>query len=125
MKLFLCGWAAGMTLAGAQSAEDSGHYFKFDVGPNYTGALHQEFKSVPLERDLKMNLGVRGSVAEGFALNRFLAVELETGAAWNELDHSSDWLMQVPILANVVLRYDFKGWMVYVGAGGGGAAVIA
>lgn len=126
MKLWLCGLAAAATVAGAQAAEESGHYFKFDVGANYTGDLHQEFKNLPLERDLKMNLGVRGGMAEGFMLNRFLAVEVEASALWNELDNSNDWLLQVPVLANLVLRYECKGgWTAYVGIGGGGAAVIA
>src|SRR5262245_35939390 len=120
MRLLLCGLAAGLSLAGAQAAEDSGHYFKFDVGANYTGDLHQEFENPTLKRDLKMNLGVRGGVAEGFAFNRFLALEVETAAIWNELDEGVDWLMQIPILANAVLRYECKGgWTAYVGAGGG------
>ena len=126
MKLWLCGLAAALVAVGAQAEDGSGHYFKFDVGPNYTGELHQEFKNFALERDLKMNLGVRGSVAEGFALNRFLAVEVEAAGLWNELDESNDWLMQVPLLANLLLRYECKGnWTVYAGVGGGGAAVIA
>lgn len=126
MRLLVCGLAAGLSLAGAQAAEDSGHYFKFDVGANYLGKIHQEFTTPVSERDLHFNLGVRGSVAEGFAFNRFLALEVETGAAWNELDGGVDWFMQVPILANAVLRYECKGgWTAYVAAGGGGVVAIA
>lgn len=125
MRRWLCGLVAALAAAGAQ-AEDTRHYFKFDVGPNYTGDLHQEFKNIPVERDLRMNLGVRGSVAEGFVLNRFMALEFEAAAVWNELDESFDWLLQVPVLANVLFRYECKGgWTAYLGIGAGGAAVIA
>jgi len=118
-----------MAVAAAQAADepqDSGHYFKFDVGLNYTGDLHQNFQNFPLERDIEMNLGVRGSLAEEFVLNRFLAIELEAAAIWNELDGSYDWLMQTPLLANLILRYECRGgWTAFVGVGGGGAGVIA
>lgn len=125
MKRLFCGLAAVAMTTGMHAA-DSGSYFKFDVGPNYLGKIHQDFVNLDIERDLDMNMGVRGSVAEGFLLNRFIGVELETGVIWNELDESFDWLMQVPLLANLVLRYECKGgFAAYVGAGGGGAVVIA
>ena len=129
MKRLLCGLAVALTATGALGAI-SGTYMKFDVGANYTGEIRQEFSNLPPSpdnpRDLKMNVGVRGSVAEGFVLNRFLAVELESGAVWNELDNSFDWLLQIPLLANVVLRYECKaGWTAFAGVGGGGAVAIA
>lgn len=125
MKLVIWGLAAGLAVTGLQAEEDSGHYFKFDVGANYTGDLHQDFKNIPGDRDLKMNLGLRTSVAEGLALNRFFALEVESAFLWNELDHSTDWVIQVPVFANAVLRYQSKRLGAYVAAGGGGACVIA
>jgi opacity protein-like surface antigen len=124
-KRTLCGLAVAISAAGSQAAE-SGTYMKLDVGANYTGEIRQEFLNLPLERDLDMNIGVRASVAEGFLINRFLAIEVESGLLWNELDESVDWLMQIPILANVVLRYECKGgWTAFAGIGGGGAVLIA
>ncbi|HZO85321.1 MAG TPA: hypothetical protein VFC26_08920 [Verrucomicrobiae bacterium] len=134
MKRLLGGLAAAAMVAGAQAA-DSGTYVKVDVGPNYLGEIRQRFTQLPIPptdpnftnpRDLKMNLGVRASVAEGFLLNRFMAVEVEAALLWNELDEGVDWLMQLPLLANFVLRYECKGGFgVFAGIGGGGAAVIA
>jgi opacity protein-like surface antigen len=134
MKRLLGGLAAVAMAAGAQAA-DRGTYMKADVGANYLGTIKQRFTQLPIPptdpnftnpRDLKMNLGVRASVAEGFLLNRFMAVEVETGLLWNELDEGVDWLMQIPILANFVLRYECKGGFgIYAGIGGGGAAAIA
>ena len=125
MKRLLCGLAAVGLTTGTYAAE-SGNYFKLDVGPNYVGETTQEFLNPPFTRDLDWNIGVRASVAEGFALNRFLALEVESGLIWNELDESVDWIMQVPLLANIVLRYECKGgFTTFVGAGGGGAVFMA
>src|SRR5688500_10684755 len=124
MKRLLCGLVAVGMATGTYAAH-SGSYFKLDVGANYMGDIHQEFSNLPTERDLDMNLGVRFSVAEGIAFNRFLAVELESGVIWNELDEGVDWFMQIPLLANLILRYECKGgWSAYAGIGGGGALTI-
>lgn len=133
MKRLLCGLTALLLTAGVHAAESS-TYMLFDVGANYIGEITQDFLELPPlppgvtvedPRKLKMELGVRVSVAEGFRLNRFLAVEVESGALYNELKGSSDWLVQVPILANLVLRYQCKGgWSGYIGGGGGGSVVI-
>jgi len=122
MKRLLCGLTA-LVAATATQAADSGTYMLFDVGVNYMQNIHQEsLGPPPSERDRKMDLGVRASIAEGIVLNRFLSVEVETGAMYNELDRSVDWLIQVPLLANVVFRYECKGgWTGFIGAGGGGA----
>src|SRR5687767_9820254 len=99
MKRLVFGLAVAISAVGAQAA-NSGSYFKIDVGPNYVGEIRQEFLNFPLERDLDMNIGIRASVAEGFLINRFMAIEVESGLLWNELDESVDWMMQIPLLAN-------------------------
>lgn len=124
MKHLLYGLVVALTATGALGAV-SGTYMKFDIGANYTGEIRQEFSNLPISRDLDMNIGIRGSVAEGFVLNKFLALEVEAGAAWNELDESVDWFMQVPILANLLFRYECKGgWTTFAGVGAGGAVAI-
>jgi len=72
--------------------------------------------------------GVRLSVAGGYSLNKFLGAELETGFIYNSVKSVTGAgsvdasLSHVPIIANVVLRYeqpDVK-WVPYAGAGAGG-----
>jgi opacity protein-like surface antigen len=125
MKHWVHGLAAAIAVAGAHAA-DTGSYLKFDVGPNYMGEAQQEFTTMSFDRDQDTSFGVRGSVAEGIVVNRFLSIEVEAGALWNELDQPIDWMLQVPLLANLVLRYECRaGWTAFVGIGGGAAAVIA
>ena len=125
MKHWVHGLAVAIAVAGAQAA-DSGSYLKFDMGPNYIRKVRQEFTTMSFDRDMDASFGVRGSVAEGIVVNRFFAVEVEAGALWNQLDEPVDWMLQVPLLANLVVRYQCRaGWTAFVGIGGGAAGLIA
>ena len=116
---------AGLWLTSPAIGADSGTYFHFDAGPNVLQKIHQVFDA-GLERDLDFNTGVRISIAQGYNLTPWAAVELETGFSYNEMKHSDDWLGQVPILASAVFKYDSScGWTPFVGVGGGGAVTLA
>src|SRR5688572_17192118 len=99
MKRLFWGMAAALVAMAAQ-AEHSGTYMVFDIGANYVSDIHQTFPGPPpTEQDRTMDLGIRASVAEGFILNRFLRWKPRL---YNELDNSDDWLVQIPLLVNLV-----------------------
>lgn len=117
---------AGTWLASPLIAGDSGSYFHFDAGPNFLQKTPQTF-SDGFERDLKWNTGFRVSIAQGFNLTPWAAIELETGFLYNEWEVNDDeWVGNVPILANAVFKYDMpNGWTPFVGVGGGGSIFLA
>src|SRR3954469_2475822 len=120
---------AASALAAPPPPEGPRNYFNFDAGANAMQDVHQQFRSVPfngIERDLDMNVGFRVNIAEGFSFNRFVSAELEAGFAYNELRHSDDWFGQLPLLLNVIFKYDFdSGLTPFIGAGGGGSYSMA
>jgi opacity protein-like surface antigen len=76
----------------------------------------------------ELHPGGRLSIFGGYNFNDFVGAQIETGFIYNDIDQikgggSIDGaLMHVPLLADIVLRYDRPNfaWVPYVGIGGGG-----
>ena len=116
---------AGAWLATPGIASDSATYFHFDVGPNFLQKTRQTF-SDGFERDLKWDMGFRVSIAQGFNLTSWAAIELETGFLYNEWeDNDDEWVGNVPILANAVFKYEIGRVTPFIGVGGGGSIFLA
>jgi OmpA-OmpF porin, OOP family len=102
------------------SAADSGKkaYFKVDAGANI-----MQDPEVEGEGKIKMDTGFRIGLMGGYNLNKWAAVELETGFIYNSVSaDSSIWFGQVPVLANLVVRYENTSkFEPYIGGGAGGA----
>ena len=103
-------------------------YFNFDVGANFMNDQHVKFETGPvagLAGDAKMELGFRVGLAEEIAFNRFLSAQVETGFLYNEWKDADVWYGQIPILADLIFKYDFdSGWTPFIGAGGGGVVSL-
>ncbi|MBU6398724.1 MAG: outer membrane beta-barrel protein [Verrucomicrobia bacterium] len=115
--------AAGLCLLGGgarTAAEDgTGLYLSGDLGPN--------FMPDPTVRPgggiLSMDPGVRFDGALGYNFNSWLGVEGESGFLYNSTSHDPRhaWLGQMPMLANLVVRYERNSpWVPYAGIGVGG-----
>jgi opacity protein-like surface antigen len=114
--------AAVATPALRASATDAGKgYLTLDGGVNLMQDVTYEFWGY--SEKLKMDTGFRVGLVGGYNLNEWLGVEVESGFMYNGFKDSSDmWLGTVPVLGNVVLRYDNDSKFVpYIGAGAGGA----
>lgn len=69
--------------------------------------------------------GARLGLAIGNRLTPWLAVELESGILYNPIKHSQSWLANVPLMGNIVFRYESdSGWTPYIGAGAGGSLIF-
>ena len=76
----------------------------------------------------ELNPGGRLSVFGGYNLNDFVGGQIETGFIYNDIDqvkgsgNIDGALMHVPLLADLVLRYDRSDspWVPYAGIGAGG-----
>lgn len=103
-------------------AADSGKvYMKVDGGVNI-------MQDVTVEQGgssdkVKMDTGFRVGLLGGYNLNEWVAVEIETGFLYNGIKDSDDaWWGAVPVLGNVVFRYENESKFVpYIGGGAGGA----
>jgi opacity protein-like surface antigen len=77
---------------------------------------------------VKLEPGGRLSAAGGYNFNDYIGAQIETGLIYNEVKsvtgarHVDASLGHVPLLADVVLRYDKPDckWVPYAGAGAGG-----
>jgi opacity protein-like surface antigen len=142
------------SLAALQGAEHSGPYAKFDIG----GTLQQDLKIRTLDGVTAPNSkftfdpGVRFDVAGGYNFNESLAVELELGMTYNQVDqirlfgtalprvepdrpffgrddedrdeHALGFY-QVPIMANVIYTLPLSSRVrPFIGVGAGGIASI-
>ena len=116
--------ALALMLAQPAQAADEGPYISFDVGANLLQDVTQTFPTdgnVSSKRSF--DTGLRFDMIGGYNLNSWAALEFETGFLENEMEHSSSaWWGAVPLLANVVFRYENSTKFVpYIGAGAGGA----
>jgi opacity protein-like surface antigen len=75
-----------------------------------------------------MDTGFRVGLIAGFNVNEWAALELESGFMYNSLkDNASKnindmWFGAIPVLGNVVFRFEnSSGFVPYIGAGAGGA----
>ena len=125
--------AVGLLLmAGATStqAQRSGPYLKVDGGVNLMP--DNDVRVGPNNGTLSLDAGYRVDAVVGYDVGRWLAFEVEGGYAENSVDkltsaglplsgHSNSSLRQIPVLANVVVRYENRSdWVPYIGAGAGG-----
>ena len=105
----------------ADSSKDTGVYMKMDAGVNImqdaTGKIGAGSAKIP------MDMGFRVGLIGGYDLAKWAAIELETGFLYNGVkDSGSTWFGAVPVLANLVFRYENDSKFVpYIGAGAGGA----
>ena len=105
----------------ADSSKDTGVYMKMDAGVNImqdaTGKSGAGSAKIP------MDMGFRVGLIGGYDLAKWAAIELETGFLYNGVkDSGSTWFGAVPVLANLVFRYENDSKFVpYIGAGAGGA----
>jgi opacity protein-like surface antigen len=107
--------------------DNSGFYLSTDAGINLADNLTVSSGSISLSPGLRCDL----SAGYAFRLsNQFtLAPEVETGVIYNSLDQASSGgvsapvdgsYTQVPLLANVVLNWQFSAhWVAHVGGGAG------
>ena len=114
-----------------ESAHSQGFYFNANGGVAFAQDVDlREFLVSTRGTELEFDPGVRVSVAGGYNFNPYIGVQLETGFIFNNVKGVSGGgdidavLSHVPLLANVVFRYDKPDcrWVPYLGAGVGGDA---
>jgi len=125
----ICGAVIGWSSIGLRAAEP-GVYFNFDAGVNLVQDLEATFTIPGLgsaDADIEFDPGFRFGLGGGYRFTEMLGVGLETGFIFNELksiagtDIEDVRLMHVPILANVVFRFENSSPVIpFVGAGAGG-----
>ncbi len=76
--------------------------------------------------DAELDTGFRLGLIAGYNLNEWVALEFESGFMYNGIKDSDDaWLGSVPLMANVVFRFENETKLVpYIGGGGGGALTM-
>jgi opacity protein-like surface antigen len=122
----------------AANGRDTGPYITLDGGVNIMQDITVEgINGVKIKPRLSngkfgsgvpsikqpMDTGFRVGVIGGYNLNKWVAVEIESGFMYNGLTGSDNgWYGSIPLLGNVVLRYENDSKFVpYIGAGAGGA----
>ena len=135
MKRLLFGLclAAGLILplpARAADAADFGPYIRADGGANFVTGTHLDIDGSP--GNLSLDTGFRVDGAFGYQFQPWLAVEFEGGFIQNSVrsitlnnltasPEGDSNLEQIPLLLNVVLRYENQTEFVpYLGVGAGG-----
>jgi opacity protein-like surface antigen len=107
--------------AGA-SGNDTGAYLTLDGGANFVQPVTVQSRG-SASHSTDIDTGWRVGLIGGYKLNSWAAVELETGFSDNNV-HNGDgmWFGSVPVLGNVVFRYENSSKFVpYIGVGAGGA----
>jgi opacity protein-like surface antigen len=110
-------------------------YFDADVGVSLADDVKVRQFVVPTPgAKVKLDPGPRLSVAGGYSFNEYLGAQLETGFIYNDVKSVTGAgsidaaLAHVPMLADLVVRYDKPDckWVPYAGVGvGGDVSVIA
>src|SRR5688500_8587175 len=122
-------------LASAQTESNPGAYVRLGAGVSMVEDIDgyvDDLFNPELKFDLTLDPGVRVDVAPGYNFNQYLGFEFNTGVIWNSLDAfefedgfvgpvEGD-LVQVPLLANVTLRYPSSPNPAPFGGRGGGGA---
>ena len=112
-----------------QPGFSQGFYIDADLGVALADDVKlREFVVATPGLKLELDPGVHLSFAGGYNFNEFFGLELESGLIHNEVDGISGGgdidasIGHVPMLANVVFRYDKRdfNWIPYAGAGAGG-----
>ena len=129
LKTWAAVWAAGLFgLAGVSAADpsDPNMYVKFDAGANFIQDTDGSRSAAPLPTVLfnaEFDPGFRVGLGGGYNFHRYLGVEFESGFLYNEIKDTDSWLGQVPLLANLVLRYPNTSPLVPFIGGGAGAVI--
>jgi opacity protein-like surface antigen len=110
----------------AGSGTTAGPYLTLDGGVNIMQDVTVESRG--FSDKVKMDTGFRVGLIGGYNLNSWAALELESGFMYNGLkDNASKnindmWFGAIPVLGNVVFRFEnSSGFVPYIGAGAGGA----
>jgi opacity protein-like surface antigen len=73
----------------------------------------------------RADTGIRGDLALGYNLTKSLALEVDSGAIWNQGPNPQDDFYQIPVMLNVVYQIRLSdSWKAYLGAGAGGVVSI-
>jgi opacity protein-like surface antigen len=116
---------AGLLLAGRANAAQG---FYFNAGAGVALAEDVKLKEFfgPAGNHLDFDPGVRFTASGGYNFNDFVGLEGETGWIYNDIQHVDASLSHVPMMANVVFRYDRPDCKLvpYAGAGLGGDVSI-
>jgi opacity protein-like surface antigen len=102
----------------------------FQISAHGGAALADDVKVerflVPVGRNARLETGGRVGVTAGYNFTKFIGAEIETGLIANEFRDLDASLAHVPMLANLVIRYDSADskWSPYAGAGAGGDVSI-
>ncbi len=118
----------------AQYPDNSaGFYLHVGGGPAFTeDSKITEFTGFSTGNKINYRTGFAFEGAAGYAFNPWLSTELETGWIGNEIDHiqgftvNDTFLYNVPLMANVTLRYPIPRTIItpYIGAGAGGSVTV-
>jgi opacity protein-like surface antigen len=113
------------------SEAGSGAYLTLDAGVNLAQDVTITSPNGRFSDTVSMDPGFRIGLIAGYNINEWVGVELETGFLYNGVkeingvtvrDENDVWFGSIPVLANVVFRYEKDNKFVpYVGAGAGGA----
>jgi len=130
MKQMLFAFACGLgLLASVGAAKAQNFYLDGNAGVALADKvdLHRFIVPTPHSK-LDLDPGARVSVAGGYNVCDYFAVQAETGFIYNSVknSHGDAWLSHVPMLADAVLKYDKANcdFIPYLGAGVGGDVSI-
>jgi|GEM_PF-969600 len=109
-----------------------GPYFRADIGPSFFGRTHLTHFGVPANDKTVFETGLALDAAAGYAFNRNISADLETGFIGADVHHINFFTFDraryfdVPFLANVMVSFpsDNERIIPYFGAGGGGAVAV-
>jgi opacity protein-like surface antigen len=105
-------------------AAEPGAYFNFDAGVNLPQETEVTVRVPALgsaRGDLEFDPGFRFGLEGGYRFSEMIGLGLETGFIYNELKSTDTRLMHVPILANLVFRFENSSPVVpFIGVGAGG-----
>jgi opacity protein-like surface antigen len=125
-SLGIVGGCVGL-LAWAGAAGAQGFYVDANAGVSLADDVDIHRFVAPTPRGkFELDPGPRIAIAGGYNFNQFIGVQLETGAIANEVKHVDATLAHVPLLADVVVRYEGAkcNFIPYAGIGAGGDVSI-
>ena len=120
-------------LAMPARAADSGFYLDADAGVALADKVEiKTFFGPTPGTTVKFDPGIRFGVAGGYNFNRYIGAGFETGFIYNNIKSVNGGgsidasLSHIPMMANVVIRYDQPDckWVPYGGVGAGGDVSI-
>jgi opacity protein-like surface antigen len=112
--------------------EGAGPYFRAEIGPSFFGNTHLKHFGVPANDKVVFDTGLAVNAAVGYAFNRNLSADFETGFIGADVDHINFFTFDraryfdIPFMANVMVSFPSETARVvpYFGAGAGGAVAV-